>query len=178
MADKRLTEAERLALVRSGKTICVVCGHVMDAFGGGKTRKKYCSIKCKDRNRKKRINQDARSMGADCYRIWLALPKGDARDQYVDWIMYLGTTGWRYAHMFRYRWSQARTVITEHFADGKAALERYLDRPTVNRWRVPTASLGIKARRKPDLWERPERSQEFKDFVAAMDRRAARRQTT
>ena len=101
MANKRLTDAERLELLRNGETVCVICGRVMDAFGGGKTRKKYCSAKCKDRSRRKRINQDARSMGADCYRIWLALPKGEARDQYVDWIMYLGTTGWRYAHMFR-----------------------------------------------------------------------------
>ncbi|MGY3235644.1 hypothetical protein ACVWZ4_003816 [Bradyrhizobium sp. USDA 4472] len=79
MGDKGFTEAERLELLRSGKTACIICGDVMDAFGGGKTRKKYCSVKCKDRSRKKRINDDARSMGAECYRIWLALPKGEPR---------------------------------------------------------------------------------------------------
>jgi hypothetical protein len=146
MATQRLTEAERLRLIRNGKTICVVCGDEMDALGGGKTRKRYCSPKCKDKSRRRRINQDVQSMGATCYRIWLALPKGsEAREQYVDWIMYLGTTGWRYAYMFRYRWSQARTVVIKHFEEelgsdeGKAALTRYLERPTVKRWRVPSA---------------------------------------
>ena len=39
MANKRPTDAERLELLRNGETVCVICGRVMDAFGGGKTRK-------------------------------------------------------------------------------------------------------------------------------------------
>jgi hypothetical protein len=72
--------------------------------------------------------------------------------------------------MFRYRWSQARKVITEHFPDGQDALERYLDRPTVKRWRVPTASLGIKTKRSPYHQKLDEERREFERFVATMDR--------
>jgi hypothetical protein len=176
MTEKRLSEAERLRLVRNGKTVCLICGDEMDAFGGGKTRKKYCSPKCKDRSRRKRINQDARAMGAECYRIWLALQGDhDAREQYVEWLMLLGTTAWRYAHMFRYRYSQARTVIIRQFGEadereGQAALEGYLDRPTVKRWRVPSASLGIKTKRTTYGRELYEKDQEFKRFVETMNR--------
>ncbi|MCK1485920.1 hypothetical protein IVB25_25305 [Bradyrhizobium sp. 193] len=174
MGKKELTEIERLQLLRSGKTVCVICDYEMDAVGGGKTRKKYCSMKCKDKSRKRRINGDARSMGADCYRIWLALPRGEARDQYVDWLMFLGTTGWRYAYMFRYRWSWARKVIIQHFGEfdeGPEALKRYLDRPFVKRWRVPRASLGIKAKRTAYGRKLHERDEEFKQFAEALERK-------
>lgn len=122
LTKKQLKEAQALArsyeLLRQGKIECVVCGCVTDAHGGGKTRRKYCGQKCKNRARWKRINEDAQAMGADCYRVWLALNGDDkAREQYVEWIMLLGTTGWKYAHMFQYRFSQARTVIVRHFGD-------------------------------------------------------------
>ena len=121
----------------------------MAAFGGGKTRKKYCSMKCMDRGRRRRINEDARSMGVDCYRIWLALlRKATPETSTSTGSCSLGTTGWRYAHMFRYRWSMARILIEQHFGDtGRAALRDYLDRATVKRWRVPRASLGINPKR-------------------------------
>ena len=112
-------------------------------------------------------------MGADCYRIWLALRKGEARDQYVDWIMFLGTTGWRYAYMFRYRWSQARDVIINHFGEfdgGREALERYLDRPSVKRWVVPRASLGINPKRSSYGQEFHEERERFKHFAAELER--------
>ncbi|MCK1491296.1 hypothetical protein IVB14_12935 [Bradyrhizobium sp. 180] len=178
--DKTPTEAERIELIRNGKTVCIVCGDVMDAFGGGKTRKKYCSMKCKDRNRRRNINADARAMGRECHRIWLALPKGEARDQYVDWIMFLGTTGWRYAYMFRYRWSPAREVIVHHFGEfdeGPEALRAYLERPTVKRWRVPRASIGIKAKRSAYGRELHNRDEDFQRFAEALEREYRSRNT-
>ena len=59
-------------------------------------------------------------------------------------------------------------MIIQHFGEeqeGQGALERYLDRPTVKRWRVPSASLGIKAKRTAYGWELYNRDQEFKQFV-------------
>lgn len=147
MGPKCLPEGDRIWLIRQGLTACHWCHDIFPSTGGGKTKSRWCMPRCKDRGRRSRNTLEVKRMGKECYEVWKSL-RGDreAQEQYVQWIMFLADKGWRWSWMFKHRYSMARNVIEQHygeFDEGPKVLGALIARPTVARWKMPTATRGI-----------------------------------